>query len=145
MILHNALLDKLFEAFGSKENKKRIERIKRRASESLCLPTILLFGLLIKVLTSFIGWIRAILISWGVIDGIVSNYIYKEEKFFPYQFLRYGRIIANFSGIVSPVIPIVWNISDGIYSMILYQRAHAVENIPRLGRVLNGALFIAFA
>ena len=27
MILHNALLDKLFEAFGSKENKKRIERI----------------------------------------------------------------------------------------------------------------------
>jgi hypothetical protein len=138
-------LEKLFEMFGSKENRKKIEKIKKRVYEAISLPTILLFGLLIKVLTSFVGWIRAILISWGVIDGIISNYIYKEEKFFPYQFLRYGRIIANISGIISPVIPIIWNISDGIYSMIIYQKAHVVENFPRLGRILNGALFVAFS
>jgi len=137
--------DRLFDMFGKERDNKRLERIKRRAYEALSLPTILLIGLLIRVLTSFVGWVRALLISWGVFDGIVSNYIYREEKFFPYQFLRYGRIIANVSGLVSPVIPIIWNISDGIYSMIIYERAHPVENIPRLGRVLNGAMFVAFS
>jgi hypothetical protein len=139
------LIEKLFEVFGSEKNRKRIERIKERAYEAISIPTILIFGLLVRVITSFVGWIRAILISWGVLDGIISNYIYKEEKFFPYQFLRYGRIIANISGIISPAIPIVWNISDGIYSMIIYERAHPVENLSRLGRVLNGVMFIAFS
>jgi hypothetical protein len=139
------VIEKLFEMFGSEENRKKIEKVKKRVYEAISLPTILLFGLLIRVLTSFVGWVRAILISWGVIDGIISNYIYKEERFFPYQFLRYGRIIANISGIISPVIPIIWNISDGIYSMIIYQKAHVVENFPRLGRILNGAMFIAFS
>jgi len=139
------LIDKLFEIFGNEERKRRIEKIKERASEALSLPTILLFGLLIRILTSFVGWIRALLISWGVLDGVLSNYIYKEEKFFPYQFLRYGRIIANLGGIISPVLPIIWNISDGIYSMIIYEKAHPVENLSRLGRVLNGAMFVALA
>jgi hypothetical protein len=139
------LIDKLFETFGSEKNRKRIERIKERAYEAISIPTILIFGLLVRVVTSFVGWIRAILISWGVLDGIISNYIYKEEKFFPYQFLRYGRIVANLSGIITPVIPLIWNISDGIYSMIIYERAHPVEHLPRLGRVVNGVLFVAFA
>jgi len=139
------LIDKLFEVFGSEKNRKRIERVKERAYEAISIPTILIFGLLVRVVTSFVGWIRAILISWGVLDGIVSNYIYKEEKFFPYQFLRYGRIVANLSGIITPVIPLIWNISDGIYSMIIYERAHPVEHLPRLGRVVNGVLFVAFA
>jgi hypothetical protein len=139
------LVDKLFEVFGSEKNKKRIERVKERAYEAISIPTILIFGLLVRVLTSFVGWIRAILIAWGVLDGIISNYIYKEEKFFPYQFLRYGRIVANLSGIITPVIPLIWNISDGIYSMIIYERAHPVEHLPRLGRVVNGSLFVAFA
>jgi hypothetical protein len=140
-----AFIEKLFEALGNEGNKRRIERIKKRVRGAISLPTIFLLGLLIRVLTSFIGWTRALLISWGVLDGVVSNYLYKEEKFFPYQFLRYGRIIANISGIISPVIPIVWNISDGICSMIVYEKAHPVENFSRLGRVLNGALFVAFA
>jgi len=139
------LIEKMFDIFGKEKNRKRMERIKERAYEAISIPTILLFGLLIKFVMSFVGWIKAILISWGVLDGIISNYIYKEEKFFPYQFLRYGRIIANISGIISPVIPIIWNISDGIYSMIIYERAHPVENLPRLGRVLNGAMFVAFS
>ena len=139
------LIDKLFEVFGSEKNRKRIERVKERAYEAISIPTILIFALLVRVVTSFVGWIRAILISWGVLDGIISNYIYKEEKFFPYQFLRYGRIVANLSGIITPVIPLIWNISDGIYSMIIYERAHPVEHLPRLGRVANGALFVAFA
>ena len=139
------LIDKLFEIFGNEERKRRIEKIKKRAYEALSLPTILLFGLLIRILTSFVGWIRALLISWGVLDGVLSNYIYREEKFFPYQFLRYGRIIANLGGIISPVLPIIWNISDGIYSMIIYEKAHPVENLSRLGRVLNGAMFVALA
>jgi len=139
------ILDKFFQMFRKGRDERRLERIKRRACEALSLPTILLLGLLIRVLTSFVGWVRALLISWGVLDGVVSNYIYREEKFFPYQFLRYGRIIANISGIISPAIPIVWNISDGIYSMIIYRRAHPVENLPRLGRVLNGVMFVAFS
>jgi len=139
------LIEKLFEIFGKEKNRRRMEKIRERVYETISIPTILLFGFLVKVLMSFVGWIKAILISWGVLDGIISNYIYKEEKFFPYQFLRYGRIIANISGIISPVIPIIWNISDGIYSMILYEKAHPVENLPRLGRVLNGALFVAFS
>jgi hypothetical protein len=139
------LVDKLFEVFGSEKNRKRIERVKERAYEAISIPTILIFGLLVRVVTSFVGWVRALLISWGVLDGIISNYIYKEEKFFPYQFLRYGRIVANLSGIITPVIPLIWNISDGIYSMIIYERAHPVEHLPRLGRVVNGVLFVAFA
>lgn len=139
------IIEKLFEIFGTKRKRsKRIEKIKKRAYEALSLPTIILAGFLIRIITSFAGWLRAILISWGVLDGIVSNYMYKEEKFFPYQFLRYGRIIANLSGIISPVIPLVWNISDGIYSMVIYERAHLVENFSRLGRVINGALYVAF-
>jgi len=139
------LIEKLFEVFGTDQNRKRIEKIKNRVYEAISIPTILLFGLLVRFTMSFVGWIRALLISWGVLDGIISDYIYKEEKFFPYQFLRYGRIIANISGIISPAIPIIWNISDGIYSMIIYERAHTIENLPRLGRVLNGAMFVAFS
>ena len=139
------LIDKLFEIFGNEERKRRIEKIKERVYEALSLPTIILFGLLIKILLSFVGWVKALLISWGILDGVISNYIYKEEKFFPYQFLRYGRIIANLGGIISPVLPIIWNISDGIYSMIIYEKAHPVENLSRLGRVLNGAMFVALA
>jgi uncharacterized RDD family membrane protein YckC len=138
-------VERLFETFGSKKSSKRIEKIKERFYEAISLPTIILVGLLIRIATSFVGWIRAILISWGVLDGVISNYIYKEERFFPYQFLRYGRIIANLSGIISPAIPIIWNISDGIYSMIIYERAHIVENFSRLGRVLNGVMFVAFS
>jgi hypothetical protein len=138
-------IEKLFEVFGSEKNRERIEKIKNRAYEAISLPTIILAGFFIRIITSFVGWIRAILISWGVFDGVISNYLYKEEKFFPYQFLRYGRIVANLGGIISPVIPIIWNISDGIYSMIIYERAHVVENFSRLGRVLNGAMFIAFS
>ncbi len=139
------LIDKLFEIFGNEERKRRIEKIKERVYEALSLPTIILFGLLIKILLSFVGWVKALLISWGILDGVISNYIYREEKFFPYQFLRYGRIIANLGGIISPVLPIIWNISDGIYSMIIYEKAHPVENLSRLGRVLNGAMFVALA
>jgi hypothetical protein len=138
-------VDKLFNIFRTNENEERKEKIKKRFYEAISIPTIILIGLLVKVTLSFVGWIKAILISWGVFDGIISNYIYREEKFFPYQFLRYGRIIANLSGIISPIIPIIWNISDGIYSMIIYDKAHVVENFSRLGRVLNGAMFIAFS
>ncbi|MCC5994507.1 MAG: hypothetical protein LM587_02870 [Candidatus Aenigmarchaeota archaeon] len=137
-------IEKLFQMFKDKENERRLKNLKERVCEAISLPTILLFGLLVRVLTSFVSWIKALLISWGVFDGILSNYIYREEKFFPYQFLRYGRIIANLSGIVSPIIPMLWNISDGICSMIIYERAHPVENFSRLGRVLNGVMFVAF-
>jgi hypothetical protein len=58
------LIDKLFEVFGSEKNRKRIERVKERAYEAISIPTILIFGLLVRVVTSFVGWIRAILISW---------------------------------------------------------------------------------
>ncbi|MGC9200785.1 MAG: hypothetical protein ACP5F8_02405 [Candidatus Aenigmatarchaeota archaeon] len=138
------IINKLFDVFGERKKDRRIEKIKKRVYEALSLPTIFLAGFIIRIVTSFAGWLRAILISWGVLDGVISNYMYKEEKFFPYQFLRYGRIIANLSGVFSPVIPLIWNISDGIYSMIIYEKAHVAENFSRLGRVINGALYVAF-
>jgi len=139
------LIESLFKVFCGEGNKRRIEKIKKRAYEVISLPTILLLVVLIRVLTSFVGWFKAILISWGVLDGVLSKYIYREEKFFPYQFLRYGRIVANLGGIISPIIPLVWNISDGIYSMIIYEKAYPIENLSRLGRVLNGAMFSALS
>lgn len=107
---------------------------------------ILLAALLFKVISSFTSWVRAILLTWGVMDGVASNYFYKEEKLYPNQFLRYARIIANFSGIVVPIVPVIWNIGDGIYSLYLYRRRSVpIEQLTRYGRVLNGSLLAVFS
>lgn len=129
-----------------KPNKIRIDpkTIKKRALEIFSIPAAILFGFLVQIFMSFTSWIRAILLSIGVMDGITSTYLYKEEKFFPYHFLRYGRIIANMAGIVNPFIAVAWNMGDGIYSLILYKNATGLETLPRFGRVLNGALLAAF-
>jgi hypothetical protein len=119
---------------------EKLKEIKKRAIEVFSPPMLVLFGFLIRIFSSFVSWIRAIFLTWGVLDGFSSSYLYKEEKLFPYQFLRYCRIIANISGIVNPVIPIFWNIGDGIYSFYLYRDATSLEHLPRLGRILNGAL-----
>ena len=125
--------------------KKRLVKIEKRVKEALSLPGILLAAFVVRILTSFTSWIRALLLTWGLMDGVVSNYIYKEEKFFPYQFLRYGRIVANLSGVFNPIIPVVWNIGDGMVSLYIYQRrATPVENLSRYGRILNGALLSIF-
>jgi hypothetical protein len=117
--------------------------VKKRALEIFSIPSAILFGVIVRVFLSFTSWIRAILLSVGVMDGFASSYLYKEEKLFPYHFLRYGRIVANMVGIVNPAVAIAWNIGDGIYSMILYRNASNLETIPRLGRVLNGVLLAA--
>jgi hypothetical protein len=119
---------------------EKLKEIKKRAIEVFSPPMLILFGFMIRIFSSFVSWIRAIFLTWGVLDGFSSSYLYKEEKLFPYQFLRYCRIIANISGIVNPVIPIFWNIGDGIYSFYLYRDATTLEHLPRFGRILNGAL-----
>ncbi|MCS7093712.1 MAG: hypothetical protein RMJ18_00805 [Candidatus Aenigmarchaeota archaeon] len=134
----------LFRIFG-KDRSRRIQKLTNRIYESFSLPLIFACGLLLKSILSFVSWIRVFLISWGVIDGIVSYKMYKEEKFFPYQFIRFGRIAANLSGVISPIIPFIWNISDGIYSLIIYSRAHPTEHLSRVGRVTNGIMHIAFS
>ncbi|MEM5831884.1 MAG: hypothetical protein QXI09_00290 [Candidatus Aenigmatarchaeota archaeon] len=132
---------KLFERF----NSDRIKKLKERIYSSLSLPFILICGLFLKILISFVGWIKAFLISWGIIDGYISYKMYKEEKLFPYQFIRFGRIVANLSGVISPIIPFIWNVSDGIYSLVLYSRAHPTEQLSRIGRITNGIMHIAFS
>lgn len=125
--------------------KAKLRELELRAAEVLSVPTAILAGILVRTFLSFTSWIRALLITWGIIDGMASNYIYREERFFPYQFLRYGRIVANFSGIVTPVIPVVWNIGDGIYSLIIYKRrSQPIEHLPRFGRVINGVFQAMF-
>lgn len=121
-------------------NLTRLKGTKKRAVEILSVPTMVLFGFILRVFLSFTSIVRAILLSWGVIDGVASNYIYKEEKFFPYQFLRYGRIVANVCGIVNPFIAVAWNIGDGFYSLHLYRQAAPAEDLARYGRILNGSL-----
>ena len=120
--------------------KISLKTIKKRALDVFSVPMAILVGILVRVFFSFTSWIRAILLSVGVLDGVASSYLYKEEKFFPYHFLRYGRIVANMAGIINPMISVAWNIGDGIYSMMLYKNATNLETLPRFGRVLNGAL-----
>ncbi|HLC58960.1 MAG TPA: hypothetical protein VJH34_00370 [archaeon] len=131
------------------KNKKarkgnRVKNLKRRIIEIFTLPMVIIGAVIFRVFLSFTGWIRAILLTVGVVDGFASNYFYKEEKFFPYQFLRYGRIVANFSGIINPIVPVVWNIGDGAYSLMMYKNQTKMENAPRYGRILNGVLQTAF-
>jgi len=138
------IVESLFKLFGQ-ENKKRIRKLTERIYNSLTLPFIIIGGLGLKILLSFVGWIKAFLVSWGVVDGFISYKMYKEEKFFPYQFIRFGRIVANLSGIISPIIPFLWNVSDGIYSLIIYSKAHPTEQLSRVGRITNGILFLALS
>jgi len=119
---------------------ERMVKLRKRIAEVLSPPTLILFGFLVRVFLSFTSLIKAVLLSWGAIDGVVSNYLYKHEKFFPYQFIRYGRIVANLAWVVHPLIPIVWNIGDGIYSLHIYRKAEGIEHLPRYGRILNGGL-----
>jgi hypothetical protein len=121
-------------------SSKRLKKIRKRIVEVLSVPTMILFGFVLRIFLSFTSWIRAILLTWGVVDGVASNYMYKHEKFFPYQFLRYGRIVANTFGIVNPFIAVVWNIGDGFYSLYLYKNSVPIEDLPRFGRILNGSL-----
>lgn len=118
----------------------RLKNLKKRLVEIFSVPTIILSGFILRIFLSFVSWIKAVLLTWGVVDGFSSSYLYKEEKFFPYQFLRYCRIIANISGILNPTVPIIWNIGDGIYSLFLYKKAEPIEHLPRYGRILNGTL-----
>lgn len=123
----------------------RLKNLKKRLVEIFSVPTIILSGFILRMFLSFVSWIKAILLTWGVVDGFSSSYLYKEEKFFPHQFLRYCRIIANISGILNPAVPIIWNIGDGIYSLFLYKKAEPVEHLPRYGRILNGTLLAIFS
>ena len=120
-------------------------KLRKRTIEVMSVPTIILFGFLMRLFTVFTSIIRSFLLSYGVMDGFVSNYLYKEEGFFPYQFLRYGRVIANLSGIVNPIVPIVWNIGDGLFSVFTYHRGTLLEHLPRYGRIMNGALLAVFS
>lgn len=125
-----------------KLDRERIRNLKKRIVEVISPPMIVLAGFILRMFLSFTSWIRAILLTWGVIDGVASNYFYKEEKFFPYQFLRYARIIANISGIVNPAIPIIWNLGDGFYSLYLYRNQTFLEHTSRYGRIINGSLLM---
>lgn len=120
-------------------------KVKPRTIELLTIPTLILFGFLIRLFMSFTTVIRSMLLSYGVMDGFVSNYLYKEEGFFPYQFLRYARVVANLSGIANPIVPIVWNIGDGLFSVYTYKKAALLEHVPRYGRIVNGGLLAIFS
>jgi len=129
------------EESSRKKALKKIRKINKRLKEIFSFPGILISIFIVRFFLSFTSWLRALLLGWGAIDGIASKALYKEEKFFPYQFLRYGRIVANVTGIINPIIPVVWNISDGLYSLYLYKKsALPVENLSRYGRIVNGAL-----
>ena len=120
-------------------------KVRARSIEVFTIPTLILFGFLVRLFMSFTTVIRAMLLSYGVMDGFASNYLYKNERFFPYQFLRYARVVANVSGIANPIIPIVWNISDGLFSVITYKKAALLEYVPRYARIVNGGLLAIFS
>jgi len=114
-------------------------KINNRTIELISLPIIILAGVLMRLFLPFVSWIKAAILTYGVIDGVGSNHLYREEKFFPYQFIRYGRIIANLLGVINIAIPICWNIGDGVYSIITYREKHStLEQVPRYGRIVAG-------
>ena len=127
------------------DKTRRMVRLNRRAVELMTIPVIILGAVVVRMFMSFTTIFRASLLSWGVMDGFVSNYLYKHEKFFPYQFIRYTRIVANVAGIAAPIVPIVWNIGDGVYSVIQYKRQKMLEQMPRFGRIVNGGLLAVFS
>jgi hypothetical protein len=84
---------------------------------------------------------------WIVWDAILSHKLYKGQKFYPDQLLRFVRLgvgIGWFVGLVNPMTAGLILIADGVYSILRYRllkvTTHTFEDVPRLIRIGTGLL-----
>jgi hypothetical protein len=84
---------------------------------------------------------------WIVWDAILSNRLYKNQKVYPDQMLRFLRLgvgIGWFVGLVNPITAGLILIGDGAYSILRYRMLDVtknnIEDIPRLIRIGTGLL-----
>ena len=91
--------------------------------------------------------------AWIFWDALLSNRLYKEQKMFPDQALRFLRVgvgITWFIGVISPITAGLYLVGDGIYSIFRYRVTKVtktpIEDLPRLARIGVGLLmFPVFA
>jgi hypothetical protein len=96
---------------------------------------------------------RSLAFTWIFWDALLSNRLYKHQKMFPDQALRFVRLgvgITWIAGLISPITAGVFLIGDGIYSIFRYRTLkvtkNPVEDLPRLARIGVGLLmFPVFA
>ncbi|MHA1742737.1 MAG: hypothetical protein ACTSV6_00635 [Candidatus Heimdallarchaeota archaeon] len=84
---------------------------------------------------------------WIVWDAILSNKLYKHQKFYPDQllrFLRFGVGVGWFFGFLNPVTAGLLLVGDGIFSILRYRALNTTkdiyEDVPRLIRVGIGIM-----
>jgi len=84
---------------------------------------------------------------WIVWDAILSNRLYKNQKFYPDQMLRFLRLgvgIGWFVGLINPMAAGLILIGDGAYSILRYRflnvTKHTIEDVPRLVRIGTGLM-----
>src|SRR3989344_4583919 len=73
---------------------------------------------------------RSLSFTWIFWDGLLSHVLYKGQKRFPDQALRFMRVgvgISWFIGLVTPVTAGLFLIGDGIYSIIRYRRLNITK------------------
>lgn len=84
---------------------------------------------------------------WIIWDAILSNKLYKQQKFYPDQMLRFLRLgvgISWFVGLINPLTAGLILIGDGIFSIAKYRlqkvTKNFIEDVPRLIRIGTGLL-----
>lgn len=90
---------------------------------------------------------RSVYFTWILWDAILSIKLYKHQKMFPDQLLRFFRLgigIGWFFGLVSPVTAGIVLIADGVFSILRYRALNvtknAIEDLPRLVRISTGLM-----
>jgi len=117
----------------------RVQKLLKKAFNGEKLFAISLFAILSRSLS----------FTWIFWDALLSNVLYKKQKFYPDHLLRFMRLgigISWFIGFVTPFTAGVFLIGDGLYSIIRYRSLkitkNFIEDVPRLARIGIGLVLL---
>ena len=92
---------------------------------------------------------RSLSFTWIFWDGYLSHKLYKHQKAFPDQILRFARLgigISWFMGWINPTTAGVFLICDGAISILRYRSLNMtksfIEDVPRLIRIGLGIMLL---
>jgi len=95
---------------------------------------------------------KSLSFTWIIWDAILSIRMYKHQKVFPDQLLRFLRLglgIGWLLGWVSPITVGVALVFDGVFSILRYRMLNvtqsSIEDLPRLIRISAGLLMFPIA
>lgn len=90
---------------------------------------------------------KSLPLVWIIWDAILSHKLYKNQKIYPDQLLRFLRLgvgIGWFIGLINPVTAGLILIADGVYSILRYRFLRVtksfIEDVPRMIRIGTGLL-----